>query len=301
MHLLAVLGFLGVLILLLFYLLVAFLFSLSYLVWMIWKAWRDSSPWLVRYRGILLFGTVTTLILATYIDGAYRYWDAPFKWITWGKYALAMLSGWSALFCYLLGSRVNEPGVPKRVVMWTLLVLVGLGVIVHWHAKGGQTWYFLHKAVAERPTDPNAWLDLAWQYKEEGERLEAEVGDEEHTPPDPTPSFQQALQCFNKSVEYGAYGFEVFSARAQVADRIGRSEDALAFAKQALRIAPAVNSDKLAGLSIEILNDIVNCNSGMEPNESESEALKEQSVRWARIKCLPSLINWVFYIFLERG
>ena len=69
--------------LLLLTLTVYFALSLLYLCWQFWSALRKGSPWLRRYRSAMFVGMAACLLVATFVDGSYRFWDRPFEVRHW--------------------------------------------------------------------------------------------------------------------------------------------------------------------------------------------------------------------------
>ena len=291
----------GALFMAFFYIVVALLCSLVYLVWVVRNAYRRSAPWLSALTPTLLFGLGSSIAIATYTDGVNRYWDAPFHWSKWLIYFIAALSGWSALFCYIVGNRVYARGTAKRVVQWTLLAVLSLGILVHWHAGSSRSSYFLYKAVRDNPNDRNAWLKLAWDHYYQAEELEGEDGDENSSPPDPTPDYQEALEYFGKAVDLGAGGFDVYSARADAADHAGERQKARILAEQALRNAPSGTGDENVRACIEKLKEIVNRNSQTALQHIKEEPTRKKAIRAVRLQHLPRLLSWPFRSWLAQS
>ena len=172
-----------------------------------------------------------------------------------------------------------------------------LGVHAYWNGNNGREHYFLNKAVTEHPQDQRAWLDLAWYYDNMGDRLAAEEGDEDHSPPDPTPEYREALRYFNKAAALGASGFELNLARAQLADTLGEKRDAVAYAQEALRFAPeGGDADEAADIVIKWLHKTIDEGRGT-PNRSENAEDRRKSIEKQRIQRLPLLVRWVFDLF----
>jgi hypothetical protein len=136
--------------------------SVSYLSWVLSGAVLKRSPWLIRYRFVMLTGLGASVVLATFVDGSYRFWDAPFEVISWAKLFLISASAWAALFCHLVRNKVMEPASSRAVVKWTVGLTIGFGVFAFFGASFQKAEYFLRKNVVEHPKEASAWLDLAW-------------------------------------------------------------------------------------------------------------------------------------------
>jgi hypothetical protein len=272
-----------------------FTLSLCYVCWVLWGAVRKRSPWLDRYRNVVFTGLAGSLILATFVDGAYRFWDLPFEIAPWARLVLISTSAWAALFCHLVRDKAMEPAMPRAVVKWTVSLTIGLGLVALWGAGSQKDDYFLHKSVVEHPKDVGAWLDLAWHYQDKGDKIAADSGDEDHSPPDPTYLYREALDCLNHAVSLGAGGFEVHSARAQLADELGERQEAVSFGRQAPELAPA-SSDTSSGEEegrVKRLSDLIAREAAV-PLESDVEEHRQEHVRGRRREVLPEVVRWVF-------
>jgi len=200
---------------------VYFALSLFYLCYVIGHSIRMESHWLKRYRSPLFVGMASVLLLATFVDGSWRFWDRPFEVYGWVRLVLVGVAAWAALFCRLVRDKVEWRETPLRVVVWTVGAALIVGVLVYWQFAHDRPGYLLRKHVVERPQDVGAWLDLASHYKSEGDTIAGDLGDEDHSPGDPTPYYSEALECMNRAVKLGAAGFEVQLSRAQLADAVG--------------------------------------------------------------------------------
>ncbi len=287
-------GTIALLVLLFFSAIVYFSLSLFYLCWIIGGALRKRSSWLHHYRSVILTGLMAILVLATFVDGSYRFWDRPFAITAWVKIVLISAAAWATLFCGLVRNKAMQPGTPHAVVKWTIGLTIGIGLLVLWGA-GSKAEYLLHKNFVEHPKDANAWLRLAAHYHEEAERLEATSGDEDNAPPDPMPSYRAALNCLNKAADLGAGSFEVHCARAQLAEMLGERRDAVTFGRQALSLAP-VSRDASAEeneKSVKWLNEMLARNASVE-SDSQSDENSPERVRGHRRDALPGIVRWVF-------
>ena len=147
----------------------------------------------------------------------------------------------------------------------------------------------MRKQVVQRPKDLSAWLDLGWHYKHEGDALAADSGDGDHSPPDPTPSYSEALECFNRAAELGATGFAVRSSQALLADAIGEKQAAKSFAEEALRITPSDshgNEDEVRLLQEIVARDVPS------PTAFQEEQDRQKRVRDRRRESLPRVLRW---------
>jgi hypothetical protein len=271
--------------------------SLLYVCWVLLDAIRKHSYWLKFYRPVVFTGVASSLALATFVDGSYRFWDRHFEITQWAKFAIVASSAWAALFCSLVHDRLMEPGRPRTVLKWTAGLAVGIGLLAYWHANGQREEYFLRKSVIEHPNDAGAWLELARHYSYEGDNLAADSGDEEHSAPDPTPLYREALDCLNQAVSLGAGGFKVHLARAQLADEIGEQQAAVAFGREALNLAPA-SSDSSADRDeddVKWLRDMIARNAAAPPEIPIEDNKKH--VRDQRRQRIPGLLRWVFEVF----
>jgi len=277
--------------LLLFSIGVYFTLSLSFICWALARAARHHSEWLRRCRTALVTGLLASLVLATFVEGSDRFWDGPFDIRNWTKLFLLSISAWATLFCGLVRDRANDPAALRRAVTWTLVLAIGFGLLAFWSTSGQKAEYLLHRNVVEHPKDAGVWLDLASHYHDEGDRLAAEPGDEDHSPPDPTPSYKRALQYLNRAVSLGAGGFDVNFERAQLANEVGEREEAISFGKLALgQVPPSIDA------SSPEMPDRVQWLRGMiARNSAALPAMQEhQSVRRQRRESLPQSVRWVF-------
>src|ERR1700694_2224648 len=140
--------------------------------------------------------------------------------------------------CHLVRDKVLWRGKPVGILKWTIVLASGIALLAHWSANGQREEYFLRKNVKEHPNDANAWLELAQHYSNEGDTLAADSGDEDHSAPDPTPSYSEALDCLNQDVSLGRGGYKVPPARAEPADKPGDQQKAVSFGREALNLAP---------------------------------------------------------------
>jgi tetratricopeptide (TPR) repeat protein len=263
----------------------------------VWNAKKEQSVWLRRYRPMMLTGIITVLILATFIDGSYRFWDRPFHLVAWGKLVFIGASAWAALFCYIARDEVLQPATPRRILKWTVGLTIGIGVFVFWQTGVQRTEYFLHKTVIEHPNDEKAWLDLGAFYSDEGDRLanEADDVDEEgrhNSPPDPTPYYNEALNCLDRAVKLGATGFRVYYALAYVADAVGKEEAAVAYGQEGLRFASFNTSGAEEDDAVKWLHEMIARNTQVTQQNRQWD--REQLVRKSRQKNLPRIVRWVF-------
>ena len=272
--------------------------SLAYLCWVLWNAQQKQSLWLQRYCPIILTGIITVLTLATFVDGSYRFWDRPFGLVAWGKLVFIGASAWAALFCHLARDKVLQPATPRRILKWTLGLTIGIGVFVYWQAGGQRTEYFLNKSVIEHPNDEKAWLDLAWYYSDEGDRLANDPGDDEHSPPDPSPYYNKALSCFDRAVKLGAAGFDVNYERAVLADAVGKEQAAVEYGQEALRFASSNTSTTDDDDAVKWLHKMIARNA-IAPIEVEHEEDRKRLVRESRQDYLPGIVRWVFEVLEE--
>ncbi|HEX3683851.1 MAG TPA: hypothetical protein VHU83_15055 [Bryobacteraceae bacterium] len=275
---------------------VCFGLSLLYVFWVVTRAIREGLQWLKYYRPVLLLGFGSSLALATYVDGSYRFWDKPFEISHWVCLVFIAVSGWASLFCHLVRNQALRVGTRLRVVKWTVSLIFACGLTAHWAANGQRAEYFLQKKVLDDPKNVAAWLDLAWHYKEEGDNLQDDSGDEDHSPPDPTPSYRESLNCLNKAISLGAGGFDIQYARAELADELGDKQDAAAFGRKALGLAEGsreTTGDEREG-RIEWLRDLIARNPSAESGNDARE-LTKQRVRYHRREGLPSGLRWVFH------
>src|SRR5207302_2633360 len=123
----------------------------------------------------------------------------------------------------------------------------------------------------------------------------ADSGDENHAPPDPKPYYKDALDCMNRAVELGAAGFEVTFSRAQLADALGDTRTATAFAQEALKLAPGESTPEGKD-QVTWLNDMMARNIKALPAllEEEQREQERQRVRDRRLQRLPGIVRWVF-------
>jgi tetratricopeptide (TPR) repeat protein len=284
---------LGLLLSLVLLLLLWLTLSLFYLSYIVVAALRTNAAWILPYRSVIVASVICVMALATYVDGTNRFWDRQFELLPWLKLCFLGLSGWAALFCWIARDRVLEPGTPRRILIWSLGLVLALGLLAYWTRNNNREEYFLNKAVTQNPRDPQAWLDLAWHYDYEGDRLADEEGDEDHAPPDPTPDYSEALRCFNRAAELGASGFEMNLARAQLADTLGEKRNAVAYAQEALRFAPTDGAADETADSIEWLHKTIDEDRNS-PNRSEVSIDRRKSTEKQRIQRLPLFVRWVF-------
>src|SRR5260370_38746736 len=99
---------------LIFLVCVYFALSLFYLCYVIWHSIRMESHWLKRYRSPLFVGMASVLLLATFVDGSWRFWDRPFEVYGWVRLVLVGVAAWAALFCRLVRDKVEGRGAPLR-------------------------------------------------------------------------------------------------------------------------------------------------------------------------------------------
>jgi len=229
------------------------------------------------------------------MDGAYRFWDAPFTAFHWAKFAFVGVSAWAALFCHLMDGKVRFRGTPRKIFVWTFALTVVVGVLAHWHANQDRGGYFLRKDIALHPNDPASWVELAGDYEYQGDVVANDPGDEDHGPGDPKPWYEDALESINRAVELGAGGFEVRFSRAKLADEVGQKKAAIAFAQEALQSAPA---DRTAdgNDNVKWLQEMVARNISALPTlrEEEQREQERQQVRDRRQQRLPLIVRWVF-------
>jgi hypothetical protein len=165
-----------------------------------------------------------------------------------------------------------------------------VGLLAYWQFAHNRREYRLRKTVVEHPTDMKAWLDLAWHYDDEG-TLAADSGDEDNNPPDPTPSYRAALECFKQAVDLGATGFEVQFARAQLADAVGEKRSSVSFGQEALRFAPSPTSSADRKDDINWLHKMIARNAAA-PTGLQGREDRERQVRDQRRHRLPRIIRW---------
>jgi tetratricopeptide (TPR) repeat protein len=195
--------------------------------------------------------------------------------------------------------RVSLSETPRRIIKWTVSLTVIVGLIAYWQFAHDRPEYVLRKTVIDHPLDRNAWLELAWHYKYEGDTLAADSGDEDHSPPDPTSSYQEALDCFNQAVHLGATGFEVQFARAQLSDAIGETQASVSFGRDALRFAPSPMSGGDGNDDIKWLREMIARNAAA-PTGPEGKEDRKQRVRDRRRKGLPGIARWPFDLIDAR-
>jgi hypothetical protein len=291
----AVFGFWYLLMILSFLLLLVFYLILSggYLTWILWNATHKQDIWLQNYRLAIPIGVGIVLALSVVVDGSYRYWDSRFNLWVWLKIAFFLLSAWCALFCWLARDKVLQPSRPRMVLIWTLCLAVGIGSYVGWKSREGRDEYFLRKNVNEHPNSGEAWLSLGWHYYSEANRLADEPEEGEHAPPNPTPSYKEALKCFNRAVELGRTGLHVNLARAYIAYRLNMKKDSIGFAREGLKFAYPMSEHQEDVAWIQNLIDL-NTN---ELAESGQLASPEDRERKKRIENLPGSLRWVFEMF----
>jgi hypothetical protein len=274
---------------------VYFTFSLAYLCWVLPGAVRKRSPWLQRYGPVMVTGLIASLALATFVDGAYRFWDEPFDVAHWATLVFISSSAWATLFCGLVRDRAMQRATPRVVLKWTVGLTIGIGLFAFWEAGSKKSEYFLRKNVVQHPKDVSAWLDLASHYYNEGEKLAADSGDEDHAPPDPAPSYREALDCLDQAVSLGATGFEVQFARAQLADELGERQKAMFLGQDAVNLAPPLSdvSDTKETDRVKWLRDMIARNAAA-PLASDVEENRQERVRDQRRDELPGIVRWVF-------
>jgi tetratricopeptide (TPR) repeat protein len=270
---------------------VYFTLSLGYLCWTLWTAHRRQSPWLKRYRVVIIFGIAAVLATATFVDGAYRLWDAPFRAFAWLKLAFVGGSAWTALFCYLIRDKVALAEIPRTIITWTVVSALAIGTFVHWQADRDRSEYFMWKNVTQHPNDPAAWLDLARHYEDQGDVLAGEAGDEDHQPADPRPYYEEALDSINRAIELGATGFEARFSRAKLADAIGENQAAVLYAQEALQNAPPEECDQVRWLRemMAMHNDAL-----ITSHETRHREEQSRRVRDRRRGRLPRIVRWAF-------
>jgi tetratricopeptide (TPR) repeat protein len=272
---------------------VTFSLSLLYVCWVLLVALRKHSYWLKRYRPVVFAGAAASVALATFVDGSYRFWDRPFEIYQWAKFVFVAGSAWAALFCHLVRDKLMDGDRPRKVLKWTAGLVVGIGLLAYWNANGQREEYFLRKNVIEHPKDASGWLDLARHYTYEGDKLAADSGDEDHSAPDPTPAYRQAVDCLNQAMSLGANGFKVYMARAQLADELGEQHEAASFGRQALNLAPA--SPGSSTDEVKWLQDMIARNAAASPKSTLEDNVTR--VRSQRRDRLPGLVRWVFEVF----
>jgi hypothetical protein len=238
-------------------------------------------------------GAVAIATLATFMEGSRRFWDRPFDVLEWMTLALVAASAWAGLVCHLLRNKVTLVETPGRMVTWTVSLAVLAGLFAYWQFAGDKPEYLLRKTVIQRPTDSNAWLDLARHYRYERDSLAADLGDEDHSPPDPTASYQEALDCFNHAVHLGATGFEVQLAGAQLADAVGEMQTSVSFARAALRFAPLPVSGADRSDDIKWLREMIARND-VAPSGLQGQDANKLRVRRRRRQRLPGIVRWAF-------
>lgn len=180
---------------------------------------------------------------------------------------------------------------------WTVGLALAFGLLAYWDASGHREAYFLRKSVVEHPRDASAWLELAHYYSYEGDKLAADSGDEDHAAPDPTPSYREALVCLDQVISLGTRGFDVYLARAQLADKLGEHQEAVSSGREALNLALVSigsSSDREED-EVKWLQDMVSRNAA-EPPKNPLEGQRKR-VRDQRRERLPGVVRWVFEVF----
>jgi hypothetical protein len=272
------------------YVFVLFALSLCFLSWAIWQGFREHSDWIKRYYIVTIAGFIAALVLVAFVEGSDRYWSDPLDPEKWGRLALIIISAWSALYCHLVRNKLHDPKTPGRIIQWTVALVVVLGALEYWQANRTRDEYFLNKDVRENPNDSAAWLSLAWHNALNGYQLESDPGDGEHTPPNPAPSFAEALNCYNRAIELGTRDFNAYFARAEMADKLGKKEESITYGKEALQNtwSDSLSSERVD--EVKWLNEMIARNAA-EPTPKESY---EQKVRAERIQNVPTIVRWVF-------
>jgi hypothetical protein len=272
-----------------------FTLSLGYLCWSVWNAHRTPAPWLKRYSPVMIFGMVAALGLATFADGAYRFWDMPFTAFHWAKFAFVSVSAWAALFCHLMDGNVRFRGTPRKIFVWTFALTVLVGLLALGHANQDREEYFLRKDVALHPNDSAAWVELARHYEYQGDVVANDPGDENHGPGDPKPWYEDALESINRAIELGAGGFKVRSSRAKLADEVGQKKAAIAFAQEALQSASS-GATADSNPDVKWLQEMMARNTSALPElqEDEKSEQERQRIRDRRRRRLPWILRWVF-------
>jgi len=278
---------------LLVYISILFLLSFCYLAWTIWQAFNNHLHWINRYYKPIITGLLSVIGLATFVEGSNRYWSEVFDSTEWIKLSLIGLGAWSALFCQLMRPKTSVQNYPRRIIKWTLIVTVGLAVLQYWRVERGRDYFFLSKEVREHANDATAWLNFGWHNYFEGYKLQSDPGDEDHSPPDPTPSFTEALRCFNRAILLGERGFDTYSARAEMAHELGKKEESILFAQEALRIVGSDTTSDENAQQIQRLREIIVRDSA-QPNP---EQINEQVVKAERRQKLPEIVRWVYDYF----
>jgi hypothetical protein len=282
----SLLSLLGVVLLLMVY----FTSSLAYLCWVTWNGQRKQVLWLNSSRPAMAVGLMAVLGLATFADGASRFWDKPFDIQHWVILVLICASAWAALFCHLIGSNGAGAGINQKIVAWTVSLSIVCGIFIQWRANGRLPEYSLRRNVTEHTRDPQAWLDLAGHYKDQGDAL-AIASDDEDRAPDPTPYYQEALDCTNRAIQVGATGFDFYLIGAQLADSVGQSKAALSFAQEAHRFSTGSTPD--AQDEIKWLREVVARNTDAPASLTEEE--RQRRVRAVRRERLPAVVRWIFH------
>ena len=283
-------------------LLFAFNFALSllHLCWTVVDAAQKKAAWLDSYRRVLALGIVSALVLATYIDGSYRFWDSPFDFSAWLRTVLIILAAWASLFCYVARDKVMEVGSPRRIKQWTVGLILAISLFVHWNAGGKRTKYFLAKGVREHPNEPNPWLDFGYYYIDKGRSLANSPGDTEHGSPDPSQSYREALRCLNLAVELGASGYEVNLERAEAADIVGEKHAALIYGQIALEKSSTEPPSEYLQDEVKWLHKMIAQDAGLPDVQEKAEENKQnhaRQIRRQRIESLPAFARWLFKFF----
>ena len=191
----------------------------------------------------------------------------------------------------------DQPKVKRPIIRWTVGLALLIGTFVSWQTRRDKPEYFLRKAVVEHPNDVTAWLKLASHYRDEGDVLANDSGDEADSPPDPTPSYQEALDCINRAVDLGARGFEVDLARAQLADAVGDRRASVLYARDALSHGPpSAIPEGDRNEEIKWLREMITRNDAA-PSADEAIEARERRVRDERLNRLPGALRWASEIF----
>jgi hypothetical protein len=269
--------------------------SLAYLALSVFKAVAGDSLWFKRSRWVILAGVLIAAGLAVFIDGSYRYWDKTFAPAAFIATLLISLAAWAALFCVIVRDKVFQPGRTGKVIKWTFILAVPVAAFVYWHAGALGVEYFLRKDVAKHPGDKNAWLNLAWHYADTANSYASYEGDDEYSPPDPTPYYEKALECFNRAVELGERGFQAHLARAQIADGLNKKREARSYGELALDLAPAGETGEVKS-HIDWLREMIARNGDSAISQQDDEESKAL-VRSERLASLPPIIRrGVFFL-----
>jgi len=250
------------------------------------------EAWVEQYNRAIPLGIVISLLLATFIEGSYRYWDQPFSLTSWIQTAFICCTVWAVLFSILMRERFR----PTKVLLsWTFGLAAAASLIVYFHSKGGLEEYYLERQTVATPNDPDAWLKLAWHYHEQADKLAELPGDDENRPPDPTPSYRMAVRCLDKAIKLGADGFEVKGERAQLALALGDTEEAVAFGREALHFLPPTRAGSEEAAEVKWLREMIARNEGsIDAVKARKEYVSKERQR--RLDNLPGALKWVFVI-----